>query len=66
VYFVYNTWGGTAGPAVPGWAPPLISNPELGWYSIQARADLRNDDGNVTTYRMTSSSTQLLKVNEFE
>lgn len=66
VFFVYNTWAGTAGPAAPAWAVPLVANPELGWYSIQARADLRNDGGPITTYRMTSASSQLININEFE
>ena len=66
VYFVYNTWAGTAGPATPGWAAPLVANPELGWYSIEARGDLRNDDGKVTKYRMTSTGTQLINIDEFE
>jgi len=67
VYFVYNTWGGSAGPALPAaWAPTLIANPELGWYSIEARGDLRNNDGNITKYRMTSTGTKLIAIDEFE
>jgi len=66
VYFVYNTWAGTVGPATPGWAVGLISNPELGWFSVEARADLRNDGGKMTTYRMTSAGAQLINLDEYE
>jgi type IV pilus assembly protein PilE len=66
IYFVYNTWAGNTSPATPGWAASLVTAPTLGWYSIEARGDLRNNDGAVTKYRMTSGSTQLIKVDEFE
>jgi prepilin-type N-terminal cleavage/methylation domain-containing protein len=66
VYFVYNTWGGSAGPATPAWAAALVQNPQLGWYSIEGRADLRNDNGAITRYRMTSTGTNLIPVDEFE
>ena len=65
-YFVYNTRAGNTAPATPPWAAPLVTAPLLGWYSIEARGDLRNNDGSVTTYRMTSASTQLIRIDEFE
>jgi len=65
-YFVYNTWANNTSPATPGWAASLVTAPLLGWYSIEARGDLRNNDGLVTKYRMTSGSTQLIRIDEFE
>lgn len=67
IYFVYNTWAGNASPALPdAWADSLITTETLGYYSIEARGDLRNNDGAVTKYRMTSAGAQLIKVDEFE
>ena len=64
VYFVYNTRAGNTAPT--NWSASLIATPALGWYWIEARGDLRNNDGAVTKYRMTSGSSQLINVDEFE
>lgn len=70
VVFRYRGAAGTGDPTTPcgAWASNVIppSVRALGWYCLEAVADLRCDGGTKTTYRMVSGNTAVVSLNEFE